>query len=128
MSQKMPKQLGRFSWNELMTTDMEGAKAFYGELLGWQLNDIDNADMPYAIASIDSEEVAGLMPMPEQAQAMPSSWGGYITVDNVDSVVAKAKSLGGSVIVEPRDIPNVGRFSVIKDPQGAFFSMITYPA
>jgi predicted enzyme related to lactoylglutathione lyase len=57
---------------------------------------------------------------------MPPSWGTYITVDDVDATAAKAKELGGTVLVEPQDIPEVGRFCVIKDPQGAVFSAMTY--
>ena len=57
---------------------------------------------------------------------MPSMWGGYVTVDNVDESAKQAESLGGKIIMEPRDIPNVGRFCVITDPQGALLSIITY--
>jgi len=126
MSVEMQKQAGAFSWNELMTTDIEGAKVFYGELFGWKLNDMESAGPRYAIASVGGREVAGIMDKPDTASKIPSSWGGYITVDNVDSQVKKAQSLGGTVLVEPQDIPNIGRFSVVKDPQGAFFSMISY--
>jgi predicted enzyme related to lactoylglutathione lyase len=57
---------------------------------------------------------------------MPPAWGNYITVKDVDATVALAKDLGGKVLVEPRDIPEVGRFCVIQDPQGAWLTAITY--
>jgi uncharacterized protein len=82
--------------------------------------------MDYTIATVDDRDIAGIMPKPDMASNMPSSWGGYITVENVDNHVKKAQGLGAQVLVEPHDIPNVGRFSVVKDPQGAFFSMISY--
>jgi predicted enzyme related to lactoylglutathione lyase len=61
-----------------------------------------------------------------EAKGMPPSWGSYVTVDDVESRVAQVKSLGGKLVVEPRDIPNVGRFAVIADPQGAVLTMISY--
>ena len=57
---------------------------------------------------------------------MPPTWGIYITVKDVDAVAAKVKELNGKVFIEPRDIPNVGRFCVVQDPQGAFVSLIAY--
>jgi len=126
MNKEMTKQHGAFSWNELMTTDMEGAKAFYAELLGWRIKPVENADPAYLIASVGDREIAGFMTKPPKADNMPSSWGCYVTVDNVDRSVEKAQALGGEVLVEPREIDKVGRFAVIKDPQGAFVSLITY--
>lgn len=126
MDFEMAKRIGAFSWNELMTTDVEAAKAFYGELFGWRLKDMGSDGMEYTIASVDDRDIAGIMPKPDIASNIPSSWGGYITVENVDKHVKKAQGLGAQVLVEPRDIPDLGRFSVVKDPQGAFFSMISY--
>lgn len=118
------KQHGAFSWNELMTADVEGAKAFYGKLFNWQLEDM-KMEMPYALAKIDGEDKAGLMALTPDID-MPPSWGAYVTVDDVDASAKQAEALGGKVLIEPRDIPNVGRFCVISDPQGATLSMITY--
>ena len=57
---------------------------------------------------------------------MPPAWGGYVTVNDVDAVVAKVAGLGGQVLMPPTDIPTVGRFATIQDPQGATLSLITY--
>lgn len=119
------KQHGAFSWNELMTTDIDGAKSFYSALFNWELEEIQS-DMPYTMATVDGQQVAGLMQNPPEANGMPANWGGYVTVDNVEASAKLAVSLGGKVLMEARDIPNVGRFCVICDPQGAMLSLITY--
>lgn len=119
------KQHGAFSWNELMTTDIDGAKSFYKEMFKWQLEEMQS-EMPYTMATIGGQQVAGMMQNPPEAAGMPAMWGGYITVDDVDASAKQAESLGGKVLMDPRDIPNVGRFCVIADPQGAMLSLITY--
>ena len=126
MSLDTMKQHGAFSWNELMTTDWKASKTFYAELFGWALDDLDIPGMPYTIAKVGNKEVAGIMPKPAEADSLPATWGSFVTVDNVDNSVKKAATLGAKVAVEPRDIPNVGRFAVIIDPQGAMLSMISY--
>lgn len=126
MSVQTVKEHGVFSWNELMTTDMPAAKKFYREALGWELQDMNHHGMAYTFAKKGTREVAGMMGMPEDSQGMPPSWGSYVTVDDVDARVARVQSLGGKLCVPPRDIPNVGRFAVIADPQGAMLAMITY--
>jgi predicted enzyme related to lactoylglutathione lyase len=120
------KQHGAFSWNELRTPDVEAAKSFYSQLLGWKLVDADNAPMPYTIAEANDTQVAGIMAMSKDTKGMPPTWGGYVTVDDIDARARQAQELGGKVCVEPQDIPELGRFAVIADPQGAMLSMITY--
>lgn len=119
------KQHGAFSWNELMTTDLDGAKSFYSEMFSWQLEDMNN-EMPYTMAKINGQDSAGLMSMPPEAGGMPPMWGAYVTVDDVEASAKQAVALGGNILLEARDIPNVGRFCVISDPQGAALSLITY--
>ena len=119
------KQHGAFSWNELMTTEIDGAKAFYSKMFNWEFEDIDK-EMPYTLAKVDKQEVAGMMGMPPEAANMPPMWGAYVTVNDVDASAKQAESLGGKILMEARDIPEVGRFCVISDPQGATLSMITY--
>ena len=126
MSLQAMKQHGVFSWNELVTTDVPAAKKFYREALGWELSDMKNGDMGYTMAKIGNQEVAGIMGMPQEAQGMPPAWGSYVTVDDVEARVARVTALGGKLLVAPRDIPSVGRFAIIADPQGAMLTMITY--
>jgi hypothetical protein len=119
---------GVFSWNELMTTDVEGAKAFYTKLLGWTTEDkpMPEMGMTYTLVKVGDTPVAGIMPMPPEAGAMPSVWGSYVSVDDVDASARKATELGGSIYKEPTDIPGVGRFCVVGDPQGAFLALIAF--
>lgn len=126
MEMEAMKTHGAFSWNELVTTDISAAKSFYSTLFGWQLEDQESEQMTYTMAKAGDKEVAGMMAMPKEAEGMPSAWGGYVTVDDVDKQVKRAENLGATTLVEPRDIPNIGRFSVISDPQGAMITMITY--
>jgi uncharacterized protein len=120
------KQHGAFSWNELMTTDVGAAKTFYGKLFGWALEDMKTNDMSYTMAKAGDKEVAGIMAMPPEAGGMPPTWGAYVTVDDVEASAKQAEALGGKIVLAPRDIPDVGRFCVICDPQGAALSLITY--
>ena len=126
MSTDSMKLSGAFSWNELMTSDIVGAKAFYSALFGWQLNDMDTPMGSYTMAKVGETEVAGMMATPEEAAGAPPAWGAYVTVDDVDAMPAKIESLGGKVILPPQDIPDVGRFLVMQDPQGAMLMLITY--
>ena len=119
------KKHGAFSWNELMTTDIEVAKSFYAQMFNWQFEGVQS-DMPYTMAKVNNQEAAGLMPMPPEASGMPPMWGAYVTVDDVEASAKQAEVLGGKILLEPRDIPDVGRFCVISDPQGAALSIITY--
>ena len=120
------KQHGAFSWSELMTTDVEAAKAFYTQLFGWTLEDMQMEGMTYTVIKAGGREVGGMMGTAPEAAGTPPMWGTYVTVDDVDSVARTATGLGATLMVEPRDIPGVGRFCVIRDPQGAFISAITY--
>ena len=126
MSKEAMTQHGAFSWNELMTTDVTAAKNFYGELLGWTLQDMDMGGMTYTVIKAGDCEVGGIMTMSEGAKKMPPMWGAYITVDDVDALTSRVEQLGGIVSVPPQDIPDVGRFCVIQDPQGASVALITY--
>ena len=126
MSETAMKQAGEFSWNELMTTDVNGAKRFYGELFGWRMQDINPTGMDYTMVKLGDKEIAGIMAIPETGAGMPPTWGGYVTVNNVDAILPRVEKLGGKVLLPPQDIPDVGRFAVIQDPQGAMLSLITY--
>ncbi|MEB8431256.1 VOC family protein [Cocleimonas sp. KMM 6892] len=119
------KQHGAFSWNELMTTDVAAAKAFYGKMFNWQMEDME-MDQPYTLAKIDDEMKAGLMPLTPECGEMPPYWGAYVTVNDVEASAKQAEVLGGKILLEPRDIPTVGRMCVISDPQGAALTIISY--
>lgn len=118
---------GAFSWFELMTADVEGATEFYGRLFGWTTEKMKmRSGMVYNVVKVDGEEAGGIMAMPAQAGDMPSMWGIYVTVDDVDATAEAVREMGGQVLMGPQDIPEVGRFCVFQDPQGAVLSAITY--
>jgi|SRR5271157_4705291 len=119
-------QHGAFSWSELMTTDVPAGLEFYTKLFGWTTEELHMEGMSYTLVKVDGKEVGGIMATPPEAQGMPPMWGVYVTVDNVDSTAKMAEKLGGKILVPPTDIPDVGRFCVIQDPQGAVISAITY--
>jgi predicted enzyme related to lactoylglutathione lyase len=120
------KQHGAFSWCELMTADVAAAKAFYGKLFGWKTEDMSMPGMTYTVVKAGGSEIGGIMETPKESQGMPPAWGTYVTVDDVDATAKTAGELGARLLVPPTDIPDVGRFCVIQDPQGATISAITY--
>ncbi|MFG1465379.1 VOC family protein [Xanthobacter sp. DSM 24535] len=119
---------GHFVWYELMTTDMEAATAFYSAVVGWGARKQDMPQMPYTLFTNAERPVSGLMTLPQEVSDMgvPPNWIGYVHVDDLEATVEQAKKLGGAVHVSPKDVPGVGRFAVIADPQGAVLSLFTW--
>ncbi len=120
------KQHGAFSWCELMTTDPVAAKKFYTDLFGWDTEDMQMEGMNYTVVKAGGQEIGGIMNIPQEQQGSPPHWGIYVTVDDVDDTAKKAQDLGAAILVPPMDIPDVGRFFLFQDPQGAVISAITY--
>jgi predicted enzyme related to lactoylglutathione lyase len=119
----MSEDHGKFVWYELMTTDTKAAEAFYTAVVGWTAKDSGMPGMAYTILWAGDATIAGLMALPDEVRKMgaPPAWSGYIAVDDVDAAVEKVKRLGGMIHMPPTDIPQVGRFAVAADPQGAVF-------
>lgn len=113
---------GHFVWREIMTTDVEDAKGFYGELFNWTFEDAQMPGTTYWLIKAGGREVAGAMPMPPEAGEIPPHWMSYVSVPDVDATTEAATAAGGSVGVAPTDIPPVGRFSVFGDPTGAWIT------
>ncbi|HWK46695.1 MAG TPA: VOC family protein [Stellaceae bacterium] len=116
---------GKFVWYELMTTDTAAAETFYKSVVGWSAKDSGMSDMSYTILSAGEHGVGGLMAIPERARnagARPG-WVGYVAVDDVDASAAQATRKGGTLHHGPEDIPGVGRFAVIGDPQHAVLTL-----
>ncbi len=114
-----------FVWYELMTTDLAGAQAFYSDVLGWKAADAGMPGMAYTLVSAGPHQVGGMMTMPDEVRATgaPPNWTGYLAVADVDAKAAQVVAAGGSVHHPPTDIPGVGRFSVVGDPQGAVVTL-----
>ncbi|MGH8610317.1 MAG: VOC family protein [Gammaproteobacteria bacterium] len=117
---------GAFSWCELLTTDVAEAKRFYSQLFGWTLEPAPIPDMEYTLVKYGGEKMGGIMTIPPAAAGLPPCWGVYVTVDDVDATAKLAVEMGGKVLMPPQDIPQVGRFCVLQDPQGAMINAITY--
>ncbi len=113
----------RFVWYELMTGDVAAAAAFYSQVVGWRAEDSGMPGVDYTLLKVGDAQVAGMMPTPAELKAIgaPSAWRGYIAVDDVDAVEARLLQLGGKVVRPADDIPGVGRFASVADPQGAPF-------
>jgi len=117
---------GRFVWYDLVTTDVSAAASFYKEVIGWEAADSGLTDRTYLLLSSGPIMVGGLMPIPDEAKArgLQPAWMGYIGVDDVDLSAARITAAGGAIQRGPEDIPGVGRFAVVSDPQGASFVII----
>jgi predicted enzyme related to lactoylglutathione lyase len=115
---------GRFVWHEYLSTDPKATIAFYTEVVGWKTQPF--GDGGHYVMWVGSQgPLGGVMKVPEEAAKMgvPPHWLGHVQVADVDATVARAKKLGAKVHKEPSDIPTVGRFSIIADPQGAAISL-----
>ena len=113
---------GQFVWYELLTPDTDAAKKFYSSITGWGTQPFDQ---DYTMWTTAGAPFAGLNRLgPElRQQGVPPNWMPYVESSNVDETVRLATSLGGTVTVPASDIPNVGRFAVLQDPQGATFGV-----
>ncbi len=119
--------VGTFCWNELMTGNVDGARDFYSKLFGWTYEEKDMGPAGiYTLFNQGDQQVGGCMALPQEG--IPAHWMSYVNVDDVDASTNKAKELGAQVFVEPTDIPNIGRFSVIKDPTGATLGLYKHTA
>ncbi|MBI5531651.1 MAG: VOC family protein [Deltaproteobacteria bacterium] len=114
---------GRLVWYELYTPDVAKSKAFYEAVAGWKVTESDMGSMKYTMANVGEKPIAGFMPLSViPMQGVPPFWMAYVSVPSVDEAAAGAKSHGGKVLMEPTDIPHVGRFAVLQDAQGAVIS------
>ena len=115
-----------FFWYELMTSDHVAAETFYSKVVGWTLSPFPATGHPYTVIEAGGRGVGGMMPIPPEAAAsgLKPCWVGYIHVTDIDTAAAGVKAHGGSVHHGPDHIPQVGRFAVCADPQGAMFNML----
>jgi uncharacterized protein len=116
---------GAFCWNELFTKDLEGSKAFYTGMFDWTADTMDMGHMQYTSFKRDDRGMAGMLEINPEWGAIPPHWNVYLTVEDCNASLEKVASLGGKPLDAPRDIPNVGRFAMITDPQGATCALIS---
>jgi predicted enzyme related to lactoylglutathione lyase len=119
-------QPGAPTWNELATNDTKAAGDFYTGLFGWTTEEMEMAtgDGSYTIFKNGDRGAGGMFTITPEMGLMPPNWIGYFAVADCDASLEKAKGLGANVAVPPTDIPGVGRFAVIADPQGAAIAFI----
>jgi predicted enzyme related to lactoylglutathione lyase len=123
MSATVKTHVGQVVWHDLMTTDVERAKSFYGELLGWEFEVWKPGELDYTTITANGQQPGGIVTL-DPAAGTPSHWVGYVLVDDVDAVAERATQAGGTVQVAPTDIPEVGRYAVLADPEGAVIAAV----
>ena len=113
---------GAFVWNELTTDDPDRAISFYKELGGFTVDSMDMGGMTYHILNSGDKGRAGLMksPMP----GVPNAWTPYVQVEDADRTAERAQKMGATLRVPPTDIPDVGRFAILEDPQGGVLGIL----
>jgi predicted enzyme related to lactoylglutathione lyase len=112
-----PSASGTFLWQDLVTTDVKAARAFYSALLGWEFEEASRGGRPYLLARTDAGPVGGLVDISGMKDAS-SHWVSYVRVAGIDRAIQQVEAAGGKVIVPPRTV-GVGRAGVVADPQGA---------
>jgi len=117
----MANQHGDFVWYELLTSDADAAARFYGAVLGWQNRRAEGSEFDYRIFRTDGVDIAGFMTIRADMAGMRPRWLGYVGVSDVDAAAADIVQAGGGQHMPPTDIPGVGRFALLADPQGALF-------
>lgn len=114
---------GAFCWGELLTKDPAKAEPFYRGLFGWGTKGDPKGG--YTEWTHGGQSIGGMMPITAEWGDVPSHWGVYFQVNDCDATVAKAKGIGAKTMLEPKDLPGTGRFAMLRDPQGAEFSVVT---
>jgi uncharacterized protein len=120
---KLVGELNTFCWDELNTTDSRKAMEFYTKLFGWDTK-TNEGPMKYTEWINNGMPIGGMMEITPEMGPVPPNWLPYIAVQDCDATAEKAKSLGANFFLPPTDIPDVGRFAVIQDPQGAVFAIV----
>jgi predicted enzyme related to lactoylglutathione lyase len=118
-------QPARFAWYELLTTDVTAASDFYGKVVGWGATDASTPELAYTMLSAGEVPVGGLMDLPEEGRRLGATprWLGYVVVDDIDATAGQIRRRGGAVLLPPTD-SNIGRVSVVADPQKATFALV----
>ena len=111
--------VGHIHWHDLMTNDVDKARSFYTELLGWGTELWKPGEMDYPMIMVGNEAHGGFHPLQGPAAEAPPHWIAYVIVESADEASKRAEAAGGSVYVPPTDIPEVGRFSVLAYPETA---------
>jgi uncharacterized protein len=141
----MSKNVGKFVWYDVMTSDTKAAESFYRSVIGWDAKDSGKTDRSYTLFSAGPAMVGGLMPIPEEARAMGTRptggapcggmmtktpqtpapfWLYYFNVDALHAAITRVKDAGGQIIIDPMQVPGGSWIVHGLDPQGAIFAMV----
>ena len=120
---RLVNEVGAWSWNELVTADLDAAKAFYGDLFGWQAEDLPAA-IPRASFTMENLLTGGVH-SPTEQEVDAARWTVSFRVADADKSATVAQDLGGRILLPPMDIP-IGRFAIVSDPSGAAFTITTF--
>jgi predicted enzyme related to lactoylglutathione lyase len=110
-----------FVHNELNTTDVDKAKAFYGKLFAWTLEDLPMGELAYTLIKVGEGTGGGIMK--QLIPGAPSAWLSYVLVDDISAATKKAQSLGAKVMKDVSEVKDMGWFSIIVDPTGAMLGL-----
>lgn len=118
-------RIGKFVWYDLVSEDVPAVKRFYAELFGWRYREIAGKDVVYTVIEHDGTPIGGIVPLrKDEGRVSSSRWLSLLSVEDVDSAVQQVKRAGGTVNMEPRDIPERGRLALVTDPQGAMLVLL----
>jgi predicted enzyme related to lactoylglutathione lyase len=117
------REFGALCWNELGTNDTQKAGDFYTTLFGWE-REVLSGPMEYTVFKNSGEGIGGMYQITPEMGPIPPHWMVYFAVSDCDAIAQKATEAGGGVIKPPEDIPNIGRFAILRDPSSAVFAVI----
>jgi uncharacterized protein len=115
---------GTMCWNELGSRDPARSAEFYAGLFGWTPTPFEGGDAPYTYFMNGEAQAGGMFTLTPAMAGMPPAWTPYFAVEDTDEAARRTAELGGTVLHPPHDLPNVGRWSLLQDPQGAMFNVI----
>jgi uncharacterized protein len=111
---------GALSWNDLISPDVEASAAFYRELFGWEISEVQGSRGQYWSITNAGRLNGGMMPMPPESHP---AWNLYFACEDADATIAQARELGAETVMGPIDVPNGSRFAILRDPRNAVFSV-----
>ncbi len=111
---------GKWVWYELESTDPEKSKAFFGQLLGWQIEPQEMSGMKFELVKSGGQDIATINAVEGKGK---SHWVPFVSVPDVDATVKTVEEQQGKVVKPAADIPNIGRFAIVADPNGVEFAV-----
>jgi predicted enzyme related to lactoylglutathione lyase len=115
---------GALSWNDLLSPDVEASAAFYRDLFGWEVTEVEGSDGQYWSITNGGRLNGGMMPLPPGGHP---AWNLYFACEDADATIAQAGEHGAETVMGPIDVPNGSRFAILRDPSNAVFSIASGP-